>query len=117
MTRSTEAGNQYFREITQQLRDFSAARNWDKHHAPRNLAASVSIEAAELLELFQWENGNESWDSNRTGEKHQRIREELADVLIYAIRLADLSGIDIPQAISDKIARNAVKYPPTHHDE
>lgn len=111
------AGNQYFQEITQQLRDFSSARNWDQHHAPRNLAASVSIEAAELLEIFQWENGNEPWDNVRSGEKHQRVREELADVLIYAIRLADLAGIDIPQAISDKIARNAIKYPPTHHDE
>ena len=117
MANSQTAGADYFQAVTQQLREFSADREWDKHHAPRNLAASVSIEADELLELFQWENGNETWDSTRTGEKHQRIREELADVLIYAIRLADLAGIDIPKAIDDKIARNAIKYPATNSDE
>lgn len=117
MPSAYESGIQYFEAVSQQLRDFSAERDWDKHHAPRNLAASVSIEAAELLELFQWENGSEPWDENRVGEKHQRIREELADVLIYAIRLADLAGVDIPQAIEDKIARNAVKYPPTQYNE
>ena len=106
------AKTQYFDELNIQLRAFSAERDWDRHHAPRNLAASVSIEAAELLELFQWDDGSADWSSVQHGDKHQRIREELADVLIYALRLADLAHIDVPQAIADKMVANAKKYPP-----
>lgn len=102
---------EYFLTIAKQLGEFSAERDWDQFHTPRNLAASVSIEAAELLELFQWDDANADWASLKTDKKHQRVREELADVLIYAIRMADLAGIDIPKAIDEKIATNAVKYP------
>jgi len=106
------AGKQYFDDLNTRLRAFSAERDWDRHHAPRNLAASVSIEAAELLELFQWDDGSTDWSDVQHGEKHQRIREELADVLIYALRLADLANIDVPKAIDDKMAATARKYPP-----
>ena len=104
----------YFDDLNIRLRAFSAERDWDRHHAPRNLAASVSIEAAELLELFQWDDGSHDWSSLQQGDKHQRLREELADVLIYALRLADLAKIDVPQAIEDKMTANAIKYPPTN---
>ena len=104
--------NEYFTRLAAQLQTFSTERNWDQFHQPTNLAASISIEAAELLELFQWEDGQSDWASVREGAKHQRVREELADVMIYAIRLANLANIDIPKAIDDKIAANARKYPP-----
>lgn len=102
----------YFDDLNVSLRAFSAERDWDRHHAPRNLAASVAIEAAELLELFQWDDGSGDWSSVQHGQKHQRVREELADVLIYALRFADLAKIDVAQAIDDKMAANALKYPP-----
>ena len=103
--------NEYFAKLADKLQAFSTERGWDRFHHPANLAASVSIEAAELLELFQWEDGENDWESIKSGDKHQRVREEIADVLIYSIRLANLAGIDIPKAIDDKIAANAIKYP------
>lgn len=83
------------------LREFVAARNWKQFHTRENLAKSISIEAAELLELFQW-------DENPDEE---RIREELADVLAYCLHLADDLGIDIDYLVLEKVAKNELKYP------
>lgn len=103
--------DEYFAALAADLESFATERRWNPYHQPANLAASVAIEAAELLELFQWEDGHNDWDSVRHGPKHQRLREELADVLIYAIRLANLAGIDIPTAIADKMQANAARFP------
>ena len=91
------------------LREFAAAREWDQYHTPKNLAAAMSVEAAEVLEHFQWLTDEQSLaidPARRTAVSH-----ELADVLLYLIRLADKLGIDLVCAAREKIAINAAKYP------
>lgn len=88
-------------EIIEELMKFQRERDWKKFHTPENLAKSISIEAAELLEHFQWQ---KEYDIIEVGE-------ELADVLIYCIYMADALGLNIPEIIQDKMAKNAVKYP------
>ena len=88
-------------KIYQELMEFQKERDWKKFHTPENLAKSISIEAAELLEHFQW---GKEYDS-------EGVAEELADVLIYCIYMADAMDFDIEKIISDKIKKNAVKYP------
>jgi len=92
-----------------ELRQFAAERDWNQFHSPKNLAIALSVEAAELLEHFQWMPEAES-AALGTGQK-ARIREEVADVLLYLIRLADKLEIDLLAAASDKIRLNAEKYP------
>ncbi len=88
-------------EVLQQLRSFVAERDWKQFHTPENLAKSVSIEAAELLELFQWEsNANEV-----------NIKDELADVLTYCILLADQYGLDPYELVIQKLEKSKEKYP------
>ncbi len=91
------------------LRQFAAERDWDQFHSPKNLAIALSVEAAELLEHFQWMPDAES--STVAPDKKARITEEVADVLIYLVRLADKLEIDLLTAASDKIRLNAEKYP------
>lgn len=96
-------------DLTRQIVAFRDARDWGQFHSPRNLAASVSIEAAELLECFQW-----SSDETMDGDVEKRrsdIEEEIADVLIYTLLLAHETGIDPAEAVRHKIAVNDVKYP------
>jgi NTP pyrophosphatase (non-canonical NTP hydrolase) len=83
------------------LREFVAARDWKQFHTRENLAKSISIEAAELLELFQWDDNPDE----------ERVREELADVLAYCLHLADDLGMDIGDLILEKVAKNELKYP------
>lgn len=83
------------------LRVFVAERDWGQFHSPENLAKSISIEAAELLELFQW----------NADADEQRLRDELADVLTYCILLADRIGADPQQIILDKLEQTRAKYP------
>ena len=88
------------------LRRFADERDWNQYHSPKNLAISVSLEAAELLEHFQW-----------TGEAapgaKQEIAHEMADVLLYLVRLADRLDIDLLEAAARKMELNAIKYPAT----
>jgi NTP pyrophosphatase (non-canonical NTP hydrolase) len=95
----------------QQLKDsvdrFKLDRDWEQYHTPQDLAVSISIEAAELLELFQWGLGEKNLDS----EKLERIKEELADVMIYCLSLANTVNIDVSTIVNDKIKLNAEKYP------
>ncbi|TYO94423.1 nucleotide pyrophosphohydrolase [Desulfallas thermosapovorans] len=94
----------------QQLKDLVAAfveeRRWSQFHSPKNLSMSIAIEAAELMELFQWDDGTGNADIPR-----ERVREELADVVIYCLSLANATGIDLSKAIQDKVVANAQKYP------
>lgn len=89
--------------LIQKIRAFRDARDWQQFHNSKDLALALSIEASELLELFLWK-GNEDADPDR-------LKEELADVLMYALLLADKHGLDIKQIIEDKIRRNNEKYP------
>jgi NTP pyrophosphatase (non-canonical NTP hydrolase) len=91
------------------LRQFVAERDWDQFHSPKNLAMALSVEASELLEHFQW---MPEAESNRLGpEKLNQVREEMADVLIYLVRIADKLGVDLLEASSKKLVVNAKKYP------
>lgn len=91
------------------LREFAAARDWRRYHTPKNLAMAMIVEAAELVEHFQWATPEES--AAPAPEKLAEIRDEVADTLIYLVELADVLGIDLIAAARDKIAKNAVKYP------
>ena len=91
------------------LRAFCAARDWHRYHTPKNLVMALSVEAAELVEHFQWATPEESLAL--TPEKRAAVADEIADVLIYLTELADVLGIDPIAAARDKIIKNAAKYP------
>lgn len=95
--------------LRDRLRVFAAERDWDQFHSPKNLAAALSVEAAELLEHFQWLKEDQS--AALDDAKRAAVAEEIADVLLYLIRLADKLGIDVGDAADRKIAANAAKYP------
>ena len=99
-------------KLAMALRSFAAERDWDQFHTPKNLATSISVEAAELLELFQWSRGQKGWDEVADPSIRTKIEEELADILLYLIRFADKAGIDLEAIAERKIASNAIKYPP-----
>ncbi len=92
------------------IRRFSAERDWDGFHTPENLAKSISIEAGELLECFQWTPGS-SGEAGYPPAEPQEIRDELADVLTYCIMMADRLGADMDDIILDKLERTKRKYP------
>lgn len=96
-------------ELKQRLRAFVEERDWDQFHNPKNLAMALAVEAAELVEIFQWlsEAESETLDADR----RRRVAEEMADVLWYLVRIADRLDIDLLQAAGEKLERNAVKYP------
>jgi len=96
-------------ELGRRLAEFAAARDWDQFHSPKNLAMALSVEAAELVEEFQWLTEEQSGALDP--ERRERVRLEAADVLIYLVRLADKLDIDLLRAADDKIAQNELKYP------
>jgi NTP pyrophosphatase (non-canonical NTP hydrolase) len=91
------------------LREFSEARDWRQFHSPKNLAMAMIVEAAELVEHFQWLTPEQS--NTLAPDKLAEVRDEVADTLIYLVELADALGIDPIAAARDKIAKNAIKYP------
>lgn len=93
------------------LREFAQAREWERFHSPKNLAMALAGEAGELLELFQWLSEEESQPSNLPVATRERVQDELADVLLYLVRLADKLHIDLEAAAAHKLAANAEKYP------
>jgi NTP pyrophosphatase (non-canonical NTP hydrolase) len=95
--------------LRERLRDFAKERDWDQYHTPKNLSMALIAEAAELIEHFQWVNGEQSHileDKTR-----QAVEEELADILIYLVRISDKLGIDLYAAVERKIKINEIKYP------
>jgi NTP pyrophosphatase (non-canonical NTP hydrolase) len=100
-------------ELQADLRHFAAERDWQPFHTPKNLSTALMVEAAELAELFQWMTPEESQLAHQDAGSKQRIGEEVADVLLYLLQVADHSQIDIAQAVREKLARNALKYPAT----
>lgn len=93
-------------ETIDMVLEFRDDRNWRQFHNPKDLAISVSLEASELLEIFQW-----SGDDLVCAEKTEKIKEELADVLNYCILMADACGLDLDEIIQEKVKRNSEKYP------
>lgn len=98
-------------EIRTRLAKFAEDRNWDQFHSPKNLTMALAVEASELLEIFQWLTEEQSILIARDEKEMALIREEIADVLIYLVRLADKLGVDIEQAVIEKIEKNERKYP------
>jgi NTP pyrophosphatase (non-canonical NTP hydrolase) len=96
-------------ELRLALRRFAAEREWDQFHSPKNLAMALSVEAAELLEHFQWL--SDAASSKLDPETRAKVSEELADVLLYLVRLADKLDVDLAVAASKKLKVNAAKYP------
>ena len=95
-----------FEQAREKALTFRNERDWGRFHNPKDLAISISLEAVELLEVFQWSGADLD-----VPEKAEHAKEELADVVIYCIYMADKLGIDLPEAISEKIDSNAKKYP------
>jgi NTP pyrophosphatase (non-canonical NTP hydrolase) len=95
--------------LARRVAEFAAAREWERYHTPKNLVMALVVETAELVEPFQWLTAQQSCDLSAA--QREAVRQELADVLIYLTRLADVLDIDLLQAASDKLAINARKYP------
>lgn len=96
-------------ELKARVRAFVAERDWERFHSPKNLAMALSVEASELVELFQWLSEDES--TALDDAQRRRVAEELADVLWYLVRLSDRLDIDLLEAAGRKLAENAKKYP------
>ena len=95
--------------LRDKLRKFVAERDWDQFHSPKNLAMALSVEAAELVEHFQWL--TEAQSQRLPPDKLAEVRDEMADVLVYLVRLADKLDVDLLAAAAQKIEKNALKYP------
>jgi NTP pyrophosphatase (non-canonical NTP hydrolase) len=100
---------QSLEQIKIRLREFAAERDWDQFHSPKNLAMALIVEAAELVEHFQWLTEEQS--QTLLPEKLAEVEQEIADIQIYLIRLADKLGVDMEKAVNAKIELNAKKYP------
>ncbi len=90
------------KETIDRIRKFTVDRDWDQFHSPANLAKSISIEASELLECFQWSD---------TDYDLEHVKEELADVIVYCQDMLDKLGLDVDEIVMDKMAKNEAKYP------
>jgi NTP pyrophosphatase (non-canonical NTP hydrolase) len=91
------------------LSKFAGDRDWDQFHSPKNLVMALSVESSELLEHFQWLTSEEA--QNLDSEKLEEIKEEMADVLLYMIRLSDVLDVDLEDALEKKFKKNTLKYP------
>lgn len=99
------------------LDEFAEARNWRQFHSPKNLAMALTGEVGELVEIFQWRTEEESWCVAQEPATAEHVRQELADVALYLVRLASVLGVDLNAAIADKLVLNARKYPPSSAQE
>jgi NTP pyrophosphatase (non-canonical NTP hydrolase) len=109
MSRTNQSGS--ISDILLAVRAFRDARDWRQFHSPKNLSMSIAIEAAELMEHFQWLTVEQAEALPQAGAAKQAIAEELADVLIYCFSLADVLEVNVAQIIVDKLAKSARKYP------
>lgn len=96
--------------LEQVLHDFADARDWHRHHSPKNLAMALSVEVAELVEIFQWHTDDEA-KAVMSSSEARHVEQELADVTLYLVRLASVLGVDLNRAVADKLVLNAQKYP------
>ena len=96
-------------ELKQRLRQFARERDWEQFHSPKNISMALIVEAAELVEHFQWLTQEQS--KKLPPDAFRQVEQEMADVFLYLVRMADLLGIDLIDAADRKIAVNAKKYP------
>jgi len=98
-------------QLKYKLREFVKERNWERFHSPKNLSMALIKECAELMEIFQWKEGEESERMNLSELDMQKIKEEIGDVFIYYLMICERLGIDFIQAAKEKIKKNEIKYP------
>ncbi|NWF94596.1 MAG: nucleotide pyrophosphohydrolase [Candidatus Thorarchaeota archaeon] len=98
-------------ELTAVIRRFVSERDWEQYHRPSALAVSAAVELGELLELFQWKTDEEVQSALSSETYLSALADEIADVMIYLLRLADVAGINMAEAIAKKMVKNAEKYP------
>jgi dCTP diphosphatase len=98
-------------ELKQRMADFIAVRDWGKYHRPRNLAMSIAIEAAELMEHFQWAGDQEAEEALSDEAVRQQVIEESADILAFVLSLANCLKVDLASSFEEKMAKNELKYP------
>ena len=94
-------------ELKKQINEFIKERDWEQYHAPKNLALALSVEVAEIVEIFQWKEA----ETELTTDEIEGLKQEIGDVLVYLLELAEKYQIDIIQAAKDKMILNAKKYP------
>ncbi len=99
------------KDIQNRLAKFAEERNWDQFHSPKNLSMALAAEAAELLEIFQWLTDEQSKDIVTNEKEMALVRQEIADIFIYLVRIADKLGVNIEEAVYEKIVMNEQKYP------
>jgi len=97
--------------LQQRLGEFAAARSWQPYHTPKNLAAALSVEAGELLEIFQWLTPDQAGAVMDDPDRAHRVRDEVADVLAYLLQFCTVLGVDPLEALAAKIERNEVRFP------
>ena len=98
-------------DLRRRVAQFVAARQWEQFHSPKNLAMSLAIEAAELMEHFQWISGDESRQLASNPDRLSEVADELADVVCYALAMANELGLDLSDAVLSKMIKNERKYP------
>lgn len=107
----THDADTFVSELRQLIAGFVAERDWGQFHDPKNLAMSIAIEAAELMEHFQWLRSDQLGEVRRDPQQMAAIREELADVLAFVLSFANAMDVDLTQALVEKVRKNARKYP------
>jgi len=98
-------------ELRERVMAFARERDWEQFHTPKNLSMALAAEAGELMEHFLWTESKDSAAALADAHKREKIEEEIADVVIYALEFANIGGIDLAKAIEVKLAKNAAKYP------
>ncbi|MFD3543036.1 nucleotide pyrophosphohydrolase [Streptomyces sp. NPDC058662] len=97
--------------LRRRLAQFAAARDWEPYHTPKNLASALSVEAAELVEIFQWLTPEQSARVMEEPETARRVADEVADVLAYLLQFCEVLGVDVLDALAAKIERNELRFP------
>ncbi|MFD9722950.1 nucleotide pyrophosphohydrolase [Streptomyces sp. NPDC059072] len=97
--------------LRRRLVDFAAARGWEPYHTPKNLAVALSVEASELVEIFQWLTPEQSAKVMEEPESAHRVADEVADVLAYLLQFCEVLGVDVLDALAAKIERNELRFP------
>jgi len=98
-------------KLIEEIRKFAKDRNWEQYHIPKNISMALSVEASELVEIFQWLTPAESSNLKNDPIQIEKVKDEIADILVYLIRMVDLLDIDVNEALYNKMKKNAQKYP------
>ena len=98
-------------EIQKKISDFAQERDWEQFHTPKNLAMALSVEASELVEIFQWLTEKQSFNIKNNPQDFLKVKDELADILTYLVRISDILGVNLNEEFHRKIQLNAQKYP------